>query len=403
MTAELVRHASVTGSAGEHALQHHLAERLQDAGCAVDLWPLDLADLATRPGFPGWEAPRHAGWGVVGELTGSADGPTVVLNAHVDVVPPGDLDQWTGAPFEARHDTGPDGREAVFGRGACDMKGGLVAVLATLDQLRAEGLPRRGRVVVMPVVGEEDGGLGTFATLARGHRGDVAVIPEPTSCDIVCANAGALTFALTVPGLAAHGGSRHHGVSALEKLWPLMRALDGLEAERNVHIDPLLAHVAVPYAISVGKVQAGEWASMVPDVLVAEGRFGVRLDEDVDAARAALTGAVERACAADPWLAAHPAMVKFTGGQFGSGRTAPDDPLVQVLAGAHRARTGADPRVHGAPYGSDLRLLAGAGIPTVHYGPGAITSAHAPDEWVPVEEIALSAAVLTDLVRTYCD
>ena len=401
----LVGLPSVSGTMGEQIIQHRLAERLTGLGCAVDLWPLDLATLTADPRFPGMEVPREAAWGLVGELTGpsgATDGPTVVLNVHVDVVPPGDDRLWTSAPFTARRDAGTDGRDAVYGRGSCDMKGGLVAVLAALEALRAKGLPQRGRVLVQCVVGEEDGGLGTFATLARGHVGDVAVIPEPTSCEIVCANAGALTFRLAVPGRAAHGGSRWDGVNAVAEFWPLWQAMERLETRRNADVHPLMRHLPLPYGISVGTVHAGDWASTVPDLLVAEGRLGVALGEDTDHARAALREAVAEACARSPWLREHPAEVEFVGGQFASGMTPPDDPLVAAVVATHERLTGQTPQVQGAAYGSDLRLLAALGIPTVHYGPGLASHAHSPDEHVPLDEMELTATVLTDLVERYC-
>jgi acetylornithine deacetylase len=251
-------------------------------------------------------------------------------------------------------------------------------------------------------VGEEDGGLGTFATLRRGHRGDVAVVPEPTSCQLVVANAGALTFRLAVPGKAAHGSSPRDGVSAVEALWPVWQAIRRLEEQRNTGVDPLMAHLDTPYAISIGTVRAGDWASTVPDLLVAEGRLGVQLGEPVNAARTALRTAVAAACEQDPWLAKHPATVEFFGGQFASGRTDPADPLVTAVSRAHARLTGSAPRVLGMPAGSDLRLLRAAGVSTVHYGPGSVRHAHAPDEHVPLDEVAITARVLVDVVESYC-
>lgn len=116
---------------------------------------------------------------------------------------------------------------------------------------------------VHTVVSEEDGGLGAFATMLRGHTGDAAVITEPTSGRIVTANAGALTFALTVPGRAAHGSMRLEGVNALDAFLPIYRRLRELETERNAHPDPLFRDLPLPYPISVGRVTAGDWASSV--------------------------------------------------------------------------------------------------------------------------------------------
>lgn len=316
----------------------------------------------------------------------------------MDVVPPGDPAGWDGDPFVPRvvGDT-------VHGRGACDMKAGLVAHLAALAAIRASGVRLRGRLAAHFVVGEEDGGLGAFGTLQRGHTGDACIITEPTGSSLITANAGALTFRIAVPGLAAHASSRDAGVSAIDAYLPVHRALAALEAERNTDPDPLMAEYRIPYALSVGTVRSGDWASSVPDLLVAEGRFGVRLDEDPAAARAALESCVAEACAADPWLRDHPAKVTWPGGQFASGRLPLGHPLRDVVRGAAHAVAGGAPapHEHGAPYGSDLRLYAAAGIPTLQFGPGDIRVAHSSQERVSVSEIVhVTRALIVSALRT---
>ncbi|MEU0459744.1 ArgE/DapE family deacylase, partial [Streptomyces sp. NPDC006129] len=305
---ELIAVPSVTGSAAESELQHQLAGRLEWLGLETDLWSMDLAALRAHPDFPGTEAPRDEAWGLVGTTPDGGDGPTLILQGHVDVVPPGDLAAWDGDPFVPRV-TG----DVVHGRGACDMKAGIAAHLAALAAIRAAGIRLRGRIAVHFVVGEEDGGLGAFGTLQRGHGGDACVIAEPTAGTLITANAGALTFRVTVPGRAAHASSRERGVSAIDAYLPLHQALARLETVRNTDPDPLLAEYPIPYALSVGTVRSGDWASSVPDLLVAEGRLGVRLDEDPAEARRALEECVAEACAADPWLRAHPPAVTWPG------------------------------------------------------------------------------------------
>lgn len=387
---ELVSVPSVTGSAAESELQHQLAGRLEWFGMDVDLWSLDLPALRADPDFPGTEAPREEAWGLVGTTPDGGDGPTLILQGHVDVVPPGDLAAWDGDPFVPRV-TG----DLVHGRGACDMKAGLAAHLAALAAIRTAGIRLRGRVAAHFVVGEEDGGLGAFGTLRRGHRGDACVIAEPTAATLITANAGALTFRLAVPGRAAHGSSREQGVSAVDAYLPLHRALAALETERNRDPDPLLAEYPIPYALSVGTVRAGDWASSVPDLLVAEGRLGVRLGEDPADARAALERCVAEACAADPWLRDHPATVTWPGGQFTSGRLPEGHVLADVAEAAYADATGRPrPRRRGATYGSDLRHYAGAGIPTLQYGPGDIAVAHSDREHVSLRETMEAARTL---------
>ncbi|MET9152278.1 ArgE/DapE family deacylase [Streptomyces griseoflavus] len=395
---ELIAVPSVTGSAAESELQHQLAGRLEWLGLDVDLWPLELPALRAEPGFPGMEVPRDEAWGLVGTTPDGGDGPTLILQGHVDVVPPGDLGAWDGDPFAPRV-TG----DLVHGRGACDMKAGLAAHLAALAAIRTSGVRLRGRVAAHFVVGEEDGGIGAFGTLRRGHRGDACVIAEPTAGTLITANAGALTFRVSVPGRAAHGSSREQGVSAVDAYLPLHRALAALEAERNRDPDPLLAEYPIPYGLSVGTLRAGDWASSVPDLLVAEGRFGVRLGEDPAEARAALERCVAVACAADPWLRDHPATVSWPGGQFASGRLPEGHALADTVRAAHAdaADDGSRPRLRGATYGSDLRHYADAGIPTLQYGPGDIAVAHSAREHVSLRETArVARALVLTVLRT---
>jgi acetylornithine deacetylase len=387
---------SVTGSAAESAAQHDVERRLRAVGMDTDLWSIDVPATVAAPRFPGMEAARDEAWGLVGSW-GRGEGATLVLNGHVDVVPPGGagwtVDPWAG---EVR-----DGR--VLGRGACDMKAGLVCQLLAVRALRDAGVGLHGRVLLQSVVGEEDGGLGTFATLGRGHVGDLAVICEPTRGQIVSATAGALTFRLVVPGRSVHASARLDGVDAIDNYVHLRAALRRLEQERNAAPHPLMAGYRLPYPISVGTLTAGNWASSVPDRAVAEGRLGVALGESVEDARAALERAVADACAEDPWLRHHPATVEWWGGQFAPGEVEPGAAVTRLVAGAHVRVHGAAPAVLGAPYGSDQRLLTGlGGIPTVLYGPGDVRQAHAPDESVPVCELVDVTRTLVQLIAAVC-
>ncbi|WP_329271852.1 ArgE/DapE family deacylase [Streptomyces pseudovenezuelae] len=380
---ELLAVPSVTGSAAESELQHVLARHMERLDLDVDLWSMNLSELRAHPRFPGGEAPRTEAWGLVGGTRPRGDGPSLILQGHVDVVPPGDLARWESDPFRPRV-TG----DVVHARGACDMKAGVVAILAALTAIRTAGARLRGRVSAHFVVSEEDGGLGAFGTLERGHTGDACIITEPTSGAFMTANAGALTFRIEVPGRATHGSTRYVGVSAVDAYLPIHRALARLEARRNTDVDPLMSEYPIPYPLSVGTVRAGDWASSVPDLLVAEGRLGVRLGEDPAQARTELETCVAEACTDDPWLRSHPARVTWPGGQFASGRLPAGHPLAALLGDAHAEVTGGPrPSERGAPYGSDLRLYSGAGIPTLQYGPGDVRLAHGPQERVHVSEV----------------
>jgi len=382
--AELVAIPSVTGTDAEADAQAWMAHRMDAMGLQVDHWQMDVEALTAADGYPGREAARSQAWGLVATTVPTGDGPTLILQGHVDVVPPGDLGRWPGRdPFAARVQSG-----SMHGRGTVDMKAGLVCNLAALAAVQAAGVALRGTVALHSVVSEEDGGLGAFGTLARGYTGDACIITEPTSGTVICANAGALTFELTVPGQATHGATPYAGHSAVDAYLPLHAALAELEAERNVDVDDLMAEYPLAYPISVGTVRAGDWASTVPDLLTVSGRMGVAIGEDPARAREALSQRVASVCAADPWLRDHPATVRWPGGQFASGALPAGHPLLALVqdavADANRVPR---PRPRAAPYGSDLRLYSAAGIPTVHLGPGEVRHAHSPDEQVPLAQL----------------
>src|SRR3954470_7535549 len=298
----LVAVPSVGGTAAESEVQQLLAGWLEELDCVVDRWPIDLTQAASAPDAPGQEGGRCEAWGGVGTAPAAEDGvPALVFAGHTDVVPPGDLSLWPRDPFVPRLADG-----AVHGRGACDMKAGVVSSLAALAAVRSAGVRLVRPVAIHGVVGEEDGGLGAWATLRRGHGGDVCVIPEPTAQAVVTANAGALTFRLEVQGHAAHGALRDQGVSAVELFALLHAGLLEFENERQQDADPRFTGTRFPYGLSIGRVEAGDWASSVPDRLVAEGRYGVRLGEPADAARKAFEDVVTGIGAAHPWLREHP-------------------------------------------------------------------------------------------------
>lgn len=391
----LVRTPSVTGD--ETAVTDLAARLLADAGAAVERLDVDPATIEADPDFPGTEMPRVTLPLAIGRL-GRPGGRRVLLAGHLDVVPIGDEGAWTVDPWagEVR-----DGR--LYGRGACDMKGGVVSILAAVRTLADAGNLDRldGELVVALVPAEEDGGAGMLAAiraLARedGSVAEAAVITEPTRLELIVAHAGALTFRLGVPGRAAHASVRREGVSALDGVFTLVRALEADEVARNAaETDPLMTDLGLPYATIVGKLAGGDWASTVLDRVVVEGRYGVRLGQTPEEAGAELRACIESACAADPFLRDHPATVEIVGGRFGSARVDPDGPLASGLAAAIHDVTGRVPARVGAPYGADMRLLVHQGrTPTVMFGPGDVRVAHSADEHVPLDEVAACGQAL---------
>lgn len=375
----------------ESPAQRHIAAYMQASGLETDVWDIDFDALRQHPAFS-WEIERQSGLGVVGTIGAQRGGKSLLLNGHIDVVPAGDPGNWTNDPYVA---TVRDGK--VYGRGALDMKSGLVAALWAAKAIQASGVQLRGRLHVASVIGEEDGGCGTLATIVRGYIADAAIIPEPTRLAIAPAQAGAHNVRIRVPGLSAHGCYREEGVSAIEKYMLIHTALLELEARRNERMrHPLFAAYRLPYPLSIGTVHAGNWPSSVPEELVAEGRYGIGIGEDSNAARRELEAAVAAVAQADPWLRDHPPVVEWWGGTFEPAECDVTHPIIGLLSAAHQTNTrGPAPALEGMTYGADMRLLVHqGGMPTVMYGPGDVRLAHKPDEYVPVQDILTVAQTL---------
>ncbi len=382
----------------ESAAQEAVARHMEACGLEVDTWELDFEQLQEHPAcFQ--EVHREHGLGVVGSLGGPGAGHDLIFNGHVDVVPAGDPANWTYPPWQSTLTS-----NRLYGRGAVDMKGGLCCGIYAAKALLDAGIGLNGKLTVESVIGEEDGGIGTLATLLRGYRADAAILMEPTRLAVIPAQAGALNFRLTVNGLSAHGCVRDEGVSAIEKFQPIFAGLRSFEQRRNANCsDPLFASYALPYPISIGTVAAGDWASTVPERLVCEGRYGVQLDEDLDSARTQFEKAVIQIAGEDPWLAEHPPEVEWWGGQFAPAETPRDHAILESVAEAMQELTGKRPSVEGVPYGADMRLLVNeGGIPTILFGPGDVRQSHRPDEFVPLDDLLLATRALALTALRYC-
>jgi acetylornithine deacetylase len=372
-----------------------LAARAAEEGLQADLHQHDLAALRAHPGHPGEEAPREELWGLTAGLrapAGDPEAPRLALCGHVDVVGPGTVPWRHGDPYSGAIEDG-----CMYGRGTADMKAGVIAAFHALVAVRrALGGAPGCAPALLAVAGEEDGGLGAFAALERDAAWDACVVTEPTAFDLVCAQAGALTFTGVVRGVAAHAAHRLEGASAIDRYVPIHRALHALEADLNADVDhPLMRELTLPYPVLVGRVEAGLWSSQVPDRLEFEGRAPVRVGEDVGAARHLVQAAVDAAVATgDP-----PVELTWAGGQFASGQTPPEAPVVVAVAGAVQEELGRPARLAGVPWGADMRLFCDRGIPTVMMGTSGIRRAHGVDERVSVDELVLLTRAL---VRVLC-
>lgn len=379
--AALVEVPSVTGA--ERPALERLAEIASALGFEPDLHEHDLEALRDLPGYPGEETDRRELFGLTVALPGRKAAPRLALDGHVDVVGPG-TEHWRHGPWSGAIEGG-----RLHGRGSLDMKGAVVAALHAMAAARGAAACE---VVLHAVSSEEDGGLGTFAALERDDRFEACLIPEPTGFDVVCAQAGALTFSGEVQGRGAHAAMRLEGESAIDAYIGVHDALAAHEREVNAGVEhPLMRQLELAYPLSVGRLEAGEWSSSVPDHLSFEGRLGVRVGETLGEAERALRAALEHL----------PVTLAFNGARFAPGQTPPTHAFTKRVREAFTESTGHRARAIGVPYGADMRLFCQRGIPCVMAGTPGIERAHAADEYVELAHLTQLARAIQRLLETY--
>ncbi len=334
-----------TSETGEARCAAEVAERLRSCGATE----IELPEIL--PGRPN----------VIGRFPSDRPGkPRLLLCPHTDTVSVAGMtvDPFAGAVRDGR----------IYGRGACDTKGTIAALLWALWELREE-LPRLGREVWFAgLMGEEAGNEGAAAIAATARPGDFALIGEPTGCDIVNTHKGVTWLQLTTSGRSAHSSAPERGDNAIYKMADVIRCVrDELAAEFAALHDAALGAPTV----NIGVVRGGTKVNIVPDECMAE----LDLRTIPAQAGAALVESVaERLKRACPDLRVE--HIRSHQPLF----TSPDHPCVRALEA-----TGG--RCVGAPWFCDGSVLAEGGIPAVAAGPGSIAQAHTADEWLAEEDL----------------
>lgn len=327
-------------------------------------WGFDVERTEVAPGR----------FNVVGSVGAGGDGRTLILNGHLDTV---GVEGMTVPPFDAEV---RDRR--LWGRGACDMKGGVASLLSASAALSRGEVS--GRLVVALTCDEEHASLGMAALVDSGVRADAAVVCEPTGLAVMPAHKGFVWLEAEFQGRAAHGSRPDEGVDAIEHAARYLVALDGLRetiSARDPH--PLLGHGS----FHAGTIEGGSAPSVYPDrcKLVIERRTlpGESADDVVAEFQAVLTD-----------LPGPGGEARITRGLTRPGTEVDiESELVRGLLGAKEA-LGQTPMVEGMTAWVDAAFLNEAGVPAVCFGPGSIAKAHSADEWIETSDIEIAARVL---------
>jgi acetylornithine deacetylase len=389
----------------EARIQELLGDRLAGLGAEVDQFEPDAESLRNHPMMPPW----HHWKGrpiTVATLRGSGGGRSLIVNGHIDVVSPGDLERWTSPPFEADV---RDGR--IYGRGAVDMKGGIAAAIFALEALAANGVKLAGDVIVETVPDEETCAMGTVAVIERGYRADAGLVPEPTKLRFWIATRGLLHGSVVVPGRSAHAEMNQPpwrdggGVNAIERSVPVLQAFGELSADwaaRDTKAHALLGRPLVQPTI----IEGGAFISNIPESCRIDiNATYLPADADADGygsvPRGEILEAVEAAASRDDWLSENPPAWTWAT-DYPPSEIDPGEEILAVTREA-AASVGIDATAEGIDTTYDGALLTRlANVPSPAFGPGDLSRAHAPDEWIGIDELVLGARAYARAITAWC-
>jgi acetylornithine deacetylase len=395
----------------ETALQEYLADRLRATGAEIDLWEPDAAALRGKPLVPpGLDFAGRPQ--LIARRAGSGGGRSLVLNGHIDVVSVEPRERWTSGPFA------PEVRDGkLYGRGSCDMKGGIASMVLAAEMLATSGVELAGDLVVATNTDEESSGAGGTALVERGLRADAGIVPEATGFDVWVACRGSEYGVVRIEGRPGHAEVRQPGwreggaVNAIEKATVVIDAMRSLRAEWAARDGLDHAYLSRPDLLPT-MAAAGEWAVTYPascELTIAV----MYVPRQADARgwgseiRREVEEWIARESAKDEWLAEHPPTIEWWPNGVMPLEIAESEEIVGLTAAATRdvGRPGKLGGLDSWYDGATLTHLAG--IPSIGYGPSGFSTdglsvAHVVDEFVPVDDLVACAQGIAVAAMRFC-
>lgn len=428
--SQLVRIPSLTGEEGP--AQTFLSDYASRLGMSVKLSEPDLRlifqkypESAQYPThwlhdliIPYEKFPTYEGWvasgktdvlnyknrpNLIGTLKGIGGGKSLLLTGHIDTVtiePKGD---WNYDPFGAQIVDG-----LIYGRGTSDMKGGLCAALLAIRCLVELGVKLRGDVIFASSVNEEHSGNGTLSLVAEGLRADAAIVMEPTSNCVYVTTPGDVYWEAIVSGVPKSPGARWEGnsllgVSAIEKIAPVINALLAVEKDHN-QLNPHPMHRGKnPFSCVIGEIAGGTYPTVTAHSCKIRGcmYFSPGLGS-VKQIMDRIKKRLDQETKSDPWLKERPVKLQFLHHR-NCAITSENELVVKVV---HETAKTLNPGIGdliGSPFCTDMEYLVNqGGIPTVIFGPGSIGYAHKSNECISIDEYILSIKALALIIYRWC-
>jgi acetylornithine deacetylase len=389
----------------EAALQEYLAGRLRAAGAETEVWEPDPSELRGKPLVPAglsFEGRPQ----LVARFPGEGSGRSLLLNGHIDVVSSEPRASWSSDPNRAEV---RDGK--LYGRGSCDMKGGVAAMVFAAEALASLGVRLDGDLVVCTNTDEESSGAGGMALVAHGVRADAGIVPEPTSFDVWVACRGSSYATIEVAGRPGHAEvAQPHwreggAVNAIEKAMIVLGEIQRLREDWRSREEYRHPYLSAPDMVPT-VIAGGEWPVTYPSscrmtcgVLYVPAQadangWGSEVERDV-------TDRLLSAAAPDDWLAEHPPSITWSTGVMAM-EISPEEPIVATALRAAEdvGRAGKLDGLDSWYDGATFTLLGGT--PAIAFGPSAVDVAHTIDEFVPVDDLVACAQALALSALRFC-
>jgi len=395
---EIVRSPSLRGQ--EAGVQGIVSEALAARGYDVETYPLDIAALKNHPAASPATIDYTNTFNVAGRKTpATTTGRSLILNAHVDVVPTANPECWTHPPFSATR-VG----DWLYGRGAGDMKAGLAASLFAVDAIEEAGFRLQAPLEFQSVIDEEVTGNGTAAAILRGATADAVLIPEPTDEELTCANSGVIKFRITVQGVPAHPREPASGLSAIDAAFLVVQEMRQLEARWNAE---KVVHAGFeildnPASLNIGTLHGGEWPSSIPFECTFEGRIGFYPGDRPEDRMMALEQMLNEIGARDPRLSKANPKLFWVGTCQAGYRLEPGTDAETALTTAHNTVTGQSlNRSIMACYLDAALYVNHCGIPALTYGP-LTKNIHGIDECVNLPSLKRVTQTIALFAAEWC-
>lgn len=392
----LVRFRSLRNQEAE--AQDFVASQLARRGYSVSRFRTDASLIGKHPAFSPATVSYDDSWNVIGQKSGAGE-RSLAFNSHVDVVPAGSAGRWSQPPFVPWRDG-----DWLYGRGAGDMKAGLVASIFALDAIAEAGFALKGDVQVHSVVEEEMTGNGSATVLARGFTADAVISPEPTGERLVRANVGVLKFRLSTRGRPAHPLEPEAGRSAIDLMVRLIAHLRRLERrwieQKEDH--PLFKDIANPISFTIGTISGGDWLANIPSDCEAEGRIGFYPFEEPSKRAAEFEAFLREVEATDPDFAPDSISLAWVGVMHAGYQLAEGGEAEACLRAAYSAGNGGSLLPYIMPAYLDAAIFSVHGkIPSLVYGPVA-ENIHGIDERVSLSSIRRVTKTLALFAVDWC-